>query len=383
MARKSKYAAMFTLRKDGRYQGCYYDEKGIRRYAYDKDPEKLFEKINELKKGKVITFTQIAKLWKEKKWDGLTDGTKACYSACYDRAVNEFGDTPALEIQPYEIKNHLERMRQEGFSASTMKSQRSIYNLIFQTAITDEFIGKTIRINPVSEIKVPKSIKPAKKREAPEDDIVKAVRESATHDPFGLFPLLLMSTGFRRGEALGLRWSNVDFKNKTITQDRQIVYRGTTIEKEPKTINGCRTVPLLPDLEKVLKKPKGEKSTDFIFHGDDPSKCMCEITYRRRWLSYCKRMGFVTDNPTEYKGKNGHTYIRHHYKPTLTAHVFRHGYATLLFEAGVDEFTAQRLLGHASIDTTRSIYTHLRNRKKQESIDKLISYVKETMSETD
>ena len=104
---------------------------------------------------------------------------------------------------------------------------------------------------------------------------------------------------------------------------------------------------------------------------------MCESTYRRRWLSYCKRTGFITDSPEEYKGKNGHTYIRHHYKPSLTAHVFRHGYATLLFEAGVDEFTAQRLLGHANIETTRSIYTHLRNNKKQESLSKLREYVQE------
>ena len=67
------------------------------------------------------------------------------------------------------------------------------------------------------------------------------------------------------------------------------------------------------------------------------------------------------------------------WKPTLTAHVLRHGYATLLFEADVDEYTAQRLLGHADITTTRSIYTHLRQRKQQASLDKLRAYVADNL----
>lgn len=384
MARKIDYASMFTLRKDGRYQVKYTDQDGVKRTLYDKDPERLWHKLNDPKEEKPTTFSDIARLWKDRKWDSYTDGTKASFSACYDRAVAELGDTVITEIQPYHVKNHLDRMRQQGFSASTMKTQKSVYNLIFQAAIVDEKIGKLIRINPVAEIKTPKSLKPAQKREAPEDDVVAAIRKSAQTDEFALFPLLLMSTGFRRGEALGLRWGNVDFNNKTITQDRQITFRGTAIEKAPKTENGVRSVPLLPDLEAVLKRPKSAKDTDFIFYGEDPSKCMCEVTYRRRWLSYCKRMGFVQITGTkQYTGKNNHTYEKHTYKPTITAHVFRHGYATLLFEAGVDEFTAQKLLGHADITTTRAIYTHLRNKKKNESIDKLRSFVQAQIEDAD
>lgn len=357
MAKKIDYAAMFTLRKDGRYQAAYVDDTG-RHYVYDRDPERLWHKLNAPKEEPPVTFAAIAKLWMDTKWDTYTDGTKASFSSCYSRAVEELGEIPAVDIRPYHIRNHLERMRQQGFSFSTMKTQKSVYNLIFQTAIIDKKIGSILRINPVSEIKTPKSLKPAQKREAPEDDIVSAIRAAAAADPFGLFPLLLISTGFRRGEALGLRWRNVDFLNRSITQDRQIVYRGTTIEKEPKTENGIRTVPLLPDLEAVLKRPPHAKDSDFIFHGEDPSKPLCEASFRRCWQRYCSRMGFI---------ENG--------KHTLTPHVFRHGYATMLFEAGVDEFTAQKLLGHADISTTRSIYTHLRNKKKQESIDKLRQFV--------
>jgi len=64
------------------------------------------------------------------------------------------------------------------------------------------------------------------------------------------------------------------------------------------------------------------------------------------------------------------------YKNTLTPHVLRHGYATMLYDAGVDAFTAQKLLGHAHIETTLAVYTHLSQRKKDESIQKLTAYVK-------
>lgn len=383
MAKKIDYAGMFTLRKDGRYQVKYTDSDGCLRILYDRNPENLYHKLQAAKEEKPLSFRLIAELWKDKKWDTYTDGTKASFSSCYDRAVEELGDMMITDIQSYHIKNHLDRMRAQNYSASTMKTQKSVYNLIFQNAIVDRTIGKTLRINPVAEIKTPKSLKPAQKREAPEDDVVSKIRKCAKTDEFGLFPLLLMSTGFRRGEALGLRWGNVDFKNKAITQDRQIVYRGMAIEKEPKTENGVRTVPLLPDLEKVLKRPRKAKDSDFIFHGEDPSKPMAESTYKRRWLSYCKRMGFVevqiTDTYTT--SGNNHTYEKKTYKPTLTPHYLRHGYATLLFEAEVDEFTAQKLLGHADINTTRSIYTHLRNKKKQESIDKLRSFVQKQVGD--
>ena len=92
-----------------------------------------------------------------------------------------------------------------------------------------------------------------------------------------------------------------------------------------------------------------------------------------------KDMGFVVDTPEERVSKQGKRYIKHNYKPTLTAHVMRHGYATMLFEAGVDVYTAQKYMGHADIKTTMAVYTHLRQRKQEESTKKLMKYAEETM----
>ena len=374
--KKLDYASMFTLRKDGRYQGSYTDETG-RHYVYDKDPEKLWNRLNATNEEKPLLFSDIANGWQNSAWEKIRDGTKSCYDAPLARAIERFGDRKAEEIEPHEISTHLQILKSQGLSASTIKKQRIVYKQIFDFAITDKVYGKSIRYNPVANVKLPEGMPKAKQREAPEDEIVKQIRAKAETAYFGMFAFFLICTGFRRGEALAVQWKDIDFKAGTISCGETISHRtGTAKTAPPKTENGYRQVPLLPALSEALERPKGAKDTDYVFYGADPSKPMAQSTYDRRWLHYCKDMGFVTDEPETRTSKQGKVYVVHNYKPTLTAHDLRHGYATMLFEADVDAYTAKTLLGHADIETTMAIYTHLRSRKKQESIDKLKEYSK-------
>lgn len=378
MAKKKQldYAAMFTLRKDGRYQGSYTDETG-RHYVYDKDPERLWNRLNAPKEEATPLFKEIARSWQDDAWEKIRDGTKACYEAHYNRAVDRFGDRRADDIEPHEISTHLQILKSQGLSASTIRKQKIIYKQIFDFAITHKVYGKVIRYNPVANVKLPDGLPKAKKREAPEDEIVKKIKEKAETAYFGMFAFFLICTGFRKGEALAVQWKDIDFKKGTISCGETISHRtGTAKAAPPKTESGYRVVPILPALAEALECPQGAKPTDYVFYGEDPAKPMAQSTYDRRWLHYCKDMGFVTDEPEVRISKQGKVYTVHHWKPSLTAHDLRHGYATLLFEADVDIYTAKTLLGHADIETTMAIYTHLRSRKKQESIDKLKEYTK-------
>lgn len=377
--KKNKYANMFTKRSDGRYQGSYTDDTG-RHYVYDRDPERLWHKLNDPKEEKPLLFREIAEAWQNSAWEKIRDGTKSCYEAPFLRAVDRFGDRVAVEIEPHEISTHLQILKAQGMSASTIKKQRVIYKQIFEFAITDEKYGKVIRYNPVANVKLPDGMPKPKKREAPEDDIVKKIRKNAQTAYFGLFAFFLMCTGFRKGEALATQWQDIDFENGTISCEKTVNYRASTARTaEPKTESGYRTVPILPPLAAVLERPENAKDTDFVFFGSDPSKPMPKSTYDRRWMHYCKDMCFVEDEPEAKVSKQGKHYVVHNYKPTLTAHALRHGYATMLFEAGVDVYTAKDLLGHADIETTMAIYTHLRERKKNESVDKLKKYFAESV----
>lgn len=379
MAKKINYASMFTLRKDGRYQGSYTDETG-RHYVYDRDPEKLWHKLNAPKEEKPLLFREIAEAWQKDAWEKIREGTVACYEAPFNRAVDRLGDCVASEIEPHDISTHLQILKAQGLSASTIKKQRIVYKQIFQYAIMDKVYGKTLRNNPAINVKLPDGMPRANQREAPEDDVVKKIRSNAETAYFGKFAFFLICTGFRRGEALAVRWKDIDFRKNTIKCGETISHRsGVAKTAPPKTKNGYREVPLLPSLADVLIRPEDAKDTDYVFYGADPAKPMPQSTYDRRWKHYCVDMGFVTDEPETRTSVQGKVYVVHNYKPSLTAHDLRHGYATMLFEADVDVYTAKDLLGHADIETTMAIYTHLRSRKKMQSIDKLKEYAKNVL----
>jgi len=381
MAKKLNYASLYTLRSDGRYQGYYRSPDGKRHAVYDRDPEQLYLKIERLENPPPLTFRDIAEAWHDYLWPKIRPGTQGCYTSAYNRAVERFGDREAVSIEPFEISNHLAWMAEQDYSVKSIQTQRIIYRSVWRHAIIDQEMGREIRTNPAADVPLPSGMKKAARREAPEDAAVAKIR-AAAGDYWGLFPLFLMSTGFRRGEALAVQWRDVDFKGKQITCSKQISYAGGVARvAETKTDAGVRVVPLLPDLLSILKdeKPENAKSDDYIFHGEAAEKFLTESTYRRRWMHYCKEHGFVTDEPEQRTSKQGKKYTVHHYKPTLTAHVLRHGYATMLFEAGVDEYTAQQLLGHANVETTMAIYTHLRQKKKSESIKKLEEHVTNEM----
>lgn len=380
MAKKIDYASLYTRRKDGRYVGTYTDDSGQRHHVYDRDPERLWHRLNAPREPKCVRFKDIAEAWKDAAWNVIRDGTKDCYSAPYNRAVALFGHAPAAEIQTADLQNHLLSLKSQGLSASTIKAQRVVYSQIYRHAITSPEFCQEITYNPAENLKIPAGSKKAQKREAPPDETVRLIKEKADTAYFGLFALLLICTGFRRGEALAITWGDVDMENNTITCTKNVSCRsGVAKIEDTKTESGVRCVPLLPPLKAALHRPKRAKDTDYIFYGEDPAKPMPQSTYNRRWMHYCKDMGFVVDSPEERISVQGKRYIKHNYKSSLTAHVLRHGYATMLFEAGVDVYTAQKYMGHADIKTTMAVYTHLRQRQQDISTQKLMQYAESVM----
>ena len=92
MPRKSKYASLYTLRKDGRYQGSYTDETG-RHYVYDRDPEKLYEKLQAKQRQEVhvVTFKEAADGWEMEHRAEITDRTWKNYAPHLKDIVAQFG----------------------------------------------------------------------------------------------------------------------------------------------------------------------------------------------------------------------------------------------------------------------------------------------------
>lgn len=341
MAKKINYAALFTLRKDGRYQGSYVDNKG-RHYVYDRDPEKLWHKLNDPKEPAELTFKEIGEAWHYEYIERVAYKTEESVRAPYARLCDRFGSDPADEITPAELTAYLAELARKGYSKRSVQLHKNILSMIYTKALAD---GK-LKSSPMQAVSLPRNLSETR-RELPSDEALEAVKNSADA-PFGLFALICLYAGLRRGEALALKYEDIDRENHVIYVERAVEFAGERPAiKLPKTNAGKRNAVLLD----VLAEHIPNKKRGYIFANADGS-LLSKTQYRRRWNAYCKYIGHA-----------------------ITAHQLRHGFATILYEAGIPDKDAQELLGHANITLTRDIYTHIRRSRRIETAAALNAFV--------
>ena len=333
--KKIDYASLFTLRKDGRYMARWTDNHGIRQTIYDRDPETLYKRFQEAKSGaniKPTTFKDIAEAWWSKHSERVGWQTAHSYQPSLNRLIDRYGKEPAEEVTAQMISAYLIELGKKGYSRRSVQMHKNIVNMIYNDAI----LSGVVKTNPCVAVPMPRNL-PTTKREMPDDEVIKAIRTKTVH-PFALFALICLYAGLRKGEALALRYEDVDREKRLIHVTRALEFfsNGGSI-KTPKTEAGYRDTVLLD----VLAEHIPEKEKGLIFARED-GQPLTQTQYRKRWESYCN-------------------YIGH----KITAHQLRHGYATILYEAGVPDNDAQELLGHSSITVTKDVYTHIRQSRKQ------------------
>lgn len=343
--RKSDYAKLFTRRKDGVYQK-YVNGK----YLYSKDPEELYRKWQAVLNHEApeISFKQAAESWEKLSREQISERTWNNYKPHYEDILSEFGAKNITDIDPQDIVNYLLRAKKQNFSATIIKTKKTILRQIFDKSITDGHL----KYNPVTNIKTPKGS--SSRRRAPTDAELQTVFSNLDR-PFGFFPFFLICTGLRKSEALALTKDDIDLKARQISVTKSLVYidNANPSVKPPKTDAGVRVVPIPEILMGPLEARMKELSGNIIFPNPKSNRnpgggYMTEKAYEVAWDNYCKETGL-----------------------TLTAHQLRHGSATIMFESGVDMYSAQKILGHANINTTMQIYTELREAQFQKSITSL------------
>lgn len=360
--KKEDYARLYTLRKDGRYQGYYRDAAGKRHVICDRDPAELHRRLSErsgapAEDPSVRLFSSVASRWEREHREEIEPATWKNYAPHYDTMVSLYAHRDIGEVSAGDINAHLLRLKAKGYSRTVVNSVRSLYRMIFDYAIREGLV----QYNPVSAVKLPRGL-PHGKRVAPDDTAMKTILRSSG-DGFDLFPALLLCTGLRKSEALALLWSDVDFKRMEISVTKALTYPsgGKASVKPPKTEAGNRVVPIPLVLLDRLKEAKLASRSPLLFPAPPSNRSgegggyMSLRQFEGAWQRWCAFAGLVdTDG-----------------KPTVTAHQLRHGAATLMFEADVDEKTAQQILGHSRVEITREIYTDLRDAKRKKSITAL------------
>ena len=343
-----------SKRKDGRWQYKYFPGNNLEpKMFYSKEANEkkaqreILQKIKEFdayaENGN--TFNKVADAWNtEYRLKHSELNYRKNLKAAYERIVDYFGQKVYIkDITAKELNLFINKLVLKQYSKKTIATHKSVLNMIFSYAILNAFIS----YNPMQDIKLPAGL-PKKQREIPDNSEIKVV---STHNKgFDLLPYFLLYTGCRKSEALAIRSEDIDFEKKIIKIRNHVIHDGNTPVFEPvlKTESAEREIILLDRLADAI--PRHFKGFLFSMSGDGKEP-LTKSAFAKRWKKYCDTYGI-----------------------NITAHQLRHGYATMLFEAGVDVKDAQDLMGHSDINLTRQIYTHIRTKRKQETANKMNSF---------
>ncbi len=241
----------------------------------------------------------------------------------------------------------------------------SVINRIFKYAVLMDVLSS----NPFDKVIKPKSRQTQRKGNFLTKEELKEFLKLAQNTSLSYFhPLVhLMSyTGLRQGEALALKWSDIDFENKRITVDKTAVrIKEKQTLQTPKTKNSKRVISIDPTTLSILKSWKKDQIKIYFkngkhFEGDDNfifTNERGEWVHIHNFIRYFKR--FIAD---------------HKLKP-ITPHGLRHTHASLLFSAGVEPKNISDRLGHSTVQITLDLYTHITEEQRTDTVEKLLEYM--------
>lgn len=320
--------------------------------------QKILEYKVQAEKGR--KFPVVADEWQKEHAENCTESTRRVYSYSVQRLSDAFPGY-IRDLRPIDIKRYITAFEKEGRSVNSVQIELSVCKQIFSHAV---LVGD-IDVSPATEVKKSRGL-PCKKRNAltmEQEDAVKEAGRSRSAEGW-LFGLLLLYTGCRRGEALALSYNDIDRAAGVIHIEKKLSYaygQNPVLENHLKSENGRRDIPLLGPLADALPRDRA----GLIFPGKDGGFMRASEIYSM-WKKYCRAIGL---NEIAYSdsGKILETF-------PVTPHCFRHSFATICYEAGLDPRETAHLLGD-TMDVTEAVYVQLREQRREKASDKLERFV--------
>ena len=231
----------------------------------------------------------------------------------------------------------------KGLSVKTVSNIRTMLYSAFEKAIAE----KLLQQNPCAGCKLPKEQKKEMRILDPEQ-IGWFFEEARNSGKYEFYYTELM-TGLRRGELLGLKWSDVNFREQTITVQRQILRVNGEVKEYPlKTKNAYRVLALPDHMAEMLMQMKERSDSPYLFPSltggaQDPDSIL------KMFHRILKRAGLEQ----------------------IRFHDLRHTFATLALQNGVDYKTLSGMLGHYSVAFTLDTYTHITPEMKRDAANRI------------
>ncbi len=297
----------------------------------------------------------------------LGAGHKSTTNAYYEYIAQDlksyFRGSILQSISPLQIQKYLAYLRCDcksrygtPLSAETIHHHYRVLNMIFAYAEQLELIIR----NPMSKVTAPRKERKPVDALSKEQAIQFFHALSACPLDFRCMLLLLLTTGIRRGECIGLKWADLNESASMITIARNVTYtpKSGTLAGTPKTVNSLRTLPIASGTLNsllALKRQTQRKFPDISLEG--------AYIFPSAASSFDPRTpDSVTHRVKRFMKRNG--------LPDLSPHDLRHSCATLMLAQGADIKSVQEILGHADASTTLNFYVKADLKQMQAATDK-------------
>ena len=346
---------------------------GKRKYFYGKSRKIVKEKMNKYLETYNLINEDVAKDSVEHFFDSWLDGLKLTikpktydvkYYIVHSFIIPELSCISVGDITPSDIQALIDNVTNKGYSYSVVQKVYNNLNQRFKLAVA----RRELPYNPVVGIHLPKLSKTSKEeirffsRSELDSILTEAERETPDGTPVyrhGYAFRLLAYTGMRAGEALALTWDDIDFENKMIfvnknivtVQDREKGGIKRIVQDSTKTASSTRIIPISSNAELALK---GLKNTQ-------PEGCAYVISTANKTPVYTKNLSRTFDRIQTAAGIEEHG----------TLHSLRHTFATRLLSVGEDVKVVSELLGHANITITYDTYIHVIDEQKLKAVQKI------------
>lgn len=313
------------------YTETFYAPLKSMAQARERELKQKFEKLGP-KQG-VATLGEWLDVWLEEKHTQIDSNSYRTYTTYINKIKPFIADVKTYEISGPELKRringHLDNV--------APRTQRNILNVL-KTAIRTGIEARVIPQDALlgfGTVKIPRKDRPVLTREA----LYRLIKASEPYR-YGLVIRLLVVTGARLGEILGLTWDRIDFVKNAITIDRTVDVLDRLLKDDTKTPNSRRSV--IRDAETMTKLLEWRKKSQGKV-----------VSMQNKDLVFRSSTGKSLHYGRMYKMFKA--VLKKAELPDMRIHDIRHAVVTLLLSEGVPAVTVASLVGH-NVATTNAVY---------------------------